>query len=131
MKQIRNTKQRSLVLEAVKSRTDHPTADEIYLDVREKDDKISRGTVYRNLSILAEQGDISHIKVPSADRYDLRCDRHYHFFCTECGAVCDAPIPYKEEYDRIADEESGFHIERHRMIFEGVCSKCRSVENRN
>ena len=131
MKQTRNTKQRRLVLDAVRSRTDHPSADEIYLDVREKDDKISRGTVYRNLSILVESGDIAHVKVPSADRYDLRCDRHYHLFCTECGAVCDAHIPYKEEYDIIAGEESGFHIERHRMIFEGVCSKCRSIENRN
>ena len=48
--QKRNTKQRELVLEAVINRRDHPTADEIFADVRERDGKISRGTVYRNLS---------------------------------------------------------------------------------
>ena len=54
MKKQRNSKQRQLVLDAVLDRCDHPTADQIYLDVRAKDDKISRGTVYRNLGILSE-----------------------------------------------------------------------------
>lgn len=122
----RNTKQRNLVLDAVRSRKDHPSADEIYLDVRKEDGRISRGTVYRNLNILAESGEITHVKVPSADRYDLRRDLHYHFFCTSCGAVSDVPIPYHEEYDRQAEEKTGFVIQRHRMVFEGLCSKCRA-----
>lgn len=123
MKQKRNTKQRQIVLTAVKSRCDHPSADEIYLDAREMDDKISRGTVYRNLNVLDEDGEIAHVRVPSADRYDLRTDRHYHMFCTGCGAVCDAPITYNESYDKQA-EASGFKITRHRMIFEGLCPEC-------
>ena len=127
--QKRNTRQRQLVLEAVRARTDHPSADEIYLDVREKDDRISRGTVYRNLSILAESGEITHVKVPSADRFDLRLDFHYHMFCTSCGAVCDAPIPYQTTYDETVTRESGFHIHRHRTIFEGLCAKCQADVN--
>ena len=121
----RDTHQRRLVLEAVRSRTDHPSADDIYLSVREKDDRISRGTVYRNLSVLAEGGEISHVRVPSADRYDLRPDKHYHMFCTGCGAVCDVPIDYREDYDRLAEEKTGFRIDRHRTVFEGLCSQCR------
>ena len=126
MAKKRDTPQRRLVLEAVKSRTDHPSADEIYLSVREKDARISRGTVYRNLSVLTESGEISHVRVPSADRYDLRLDRHYHLFCTDCGAVCDAPIPYREDYDRQVETETGFNIQRHRTVFEGLCSQCRA-----
>ncbi len=121
----RNTRQRGLVLDAVRSREDHPSADEIYLEVRKEDGKISRGTVYRNLNVLAESGEITHVKVPSADRYDLRTDRHYHCFCVSCGAVFDAPVPYHEEYDRQVEEETGFQIQRHRTIFEGVCPNCR------
>lgn len=130
MTQNRNTKQRRLVLEAVKSHTNHPSADEIYLDVREKDDKISRGTVYRNLNILAEKGDICHVKVPAADRYDFRVDRHYHLFCTACGAVFDAPIAYQEQYDKQVEQQTGFHIDRHRMIFEGLCAACQSKKQK-
>lgn len=128
--QNRNTKQRGLVLDAVRGRQDHPSADEIYSDVREKDGKISRGTVYRNLNILAELGEIEHVKVPSADRYDLRLDRHYHMICVRCGAVVDAPIPYREDYDEAVREVTGFQIERHRTVFEGVCPTCLEAEKK-
>lgn len=124
----RNTKQRKLVLDAVRSRCDHPTADEIFASVRELDSRISRGTVYRNLNILAENGDINHVKVPAADRYDLRTELHYHMFCTGCGAVADAPIPYDEDCDKAVTEKTGFKISRHRMIFEGLCPECLKKE---
>ncbi len=123
----RNTKQRRLVLDAVRARTDHPSADDIYLDVRRQDSRVSRGTVYRNLNILAEAGEITHVKVPAADRYDLRLDRHYHLFCVSCGAVCDAPIPYREAYDRRVEAQTEFQVARHRLIFEGLCGKCRAA----
>ena len=51
MKQQRKSRQRQMILDAVMTRCDHPTADQIYLDVRAEDDKISRGTVYR-LSLI-------------------------------------------------------------------------------
>ncbi len=129
MKKQRNSKQRDLVLEAVKSRCDHPAADQIYMDVRKKYEKISRGTVYRNLGILSENEEITNVKVPSADRYDLRLDRHYHIYCTGCGKVFDAPIPYHTEYDNQIEEKSGFQIKRHRMIFEGLCPECKNKNN--
>lgn len=80
--QYRNTRQRKIVLEAVQEHHDHPSADQIYLEIRAKDPKISRGTVYRNLNILSEEGQITHVKVPGADRYDCRTDFHYHLICT-------------------------------------------------
>ena len=121
----RDTRQRCMVLEAVRSRTDHPSADDIYLAVRERDPRISRGTVYRNLNVLAESGEITHVKVPSADRYDLRQERHYHLFCVGCGAVCDAPLDYREQLDRQVEAGTGFAVQRHRMIFEGLCPACQ------
>ena len=124
MKTRHNSKQRQLVLEAVKARCDHPTADQIYLDVRARDEKISRGTVYRNLGLLSDEGQISQVRVPAADRYDLRPDRHYHLFCTVCGRVFDAPLPYHAEYDAHIGEETGFQVSRHRLVFEGLCSDC-------
>lgn len=128
--QTRNTKQRGLVLDAVRARCDHPSADDIYIDVRRLDPKISRGTVYRNLSVLAEAGEIMHVRVPAADRYDLRTERHYHMFCLHCGRVTDAPIPYRDELDEGAAAATGFAVARHRTIFEGVCPECREKEGR-
>ncbi len=115
--QYRNTRQRKIVLEAVQEHHDHPSADQIYLEIRAKDPRISRGTVYRNLNILSEEGQITHVKVPGADRYDCRTDFHYHLICTGCGAVCDAPFSYDPTPDKTIAAESGYRITRHRMIF--------------
>ena len=54
MKQQRNTRQRQLVLDVVRGRRDHPTAEQIYQSVREQDAHVSRGTVYRNLNLLCD-----------------------------------------------------------------------------
>lgn len=125
--QYRNTRQRKIVLEAVQEHHDHPSADQIYLEIRAKDPRISRGTVYRNLNILSEEGQITHVKVPGADRYDGRTDFHYHLICTGCGAVCDAPFSYDPTPDKTIAAESGYRITRHRMIFEGVCPACQKA----
>ncbi len=119
MKKQRNSRQRKLILDIVASRHDHPTADQIYLDVRTQDSQISRGTVYRNLGILSENGEIANVKVPAADRYDSRLDRHYHMFCTGCKRVFDVPLEYQEQYDEQVEKETGFKISRHRLFLRG------------
>ena len=122
----RDTKQRRLVLSAVQARCDHPTAEQIYEDVHAVDSKISHGTVYRNLNCLSDDGVICHVRVPGADRYDLRTELHYHMFCVKCKKVVDAPYPYKDYLDIETTEQSGFSVLRHRLIFEGVCQKCQN-----
>ena len=126
--QTRMTKQRQLVLDAARTRHDHPTADQIYLETRKADPRISRGTVYRNLEQLSNAGALLHVKVPGADRYDCRLDRHYHFVCTGCGAVYDVPMAYQDAVDKQVMEQTGFSVERHRMIFEGLCPVCRKMQ---
>lgn len=125
MKQQRNTKQRQLVLDTVRLRRDHPSADQVYLEVRALDDRISRGTVYRNLAILVRQGEILQVKLPNTDRFEGRSDKHYHIVCTACGSVSDMPLPYQEELDGQAAEKTGYAIEKHRTVFEGLCPNCR------
>ena len=121
----RDTKQRQLVLETVRAHRDHPTADQIYLDVRAVDGKISRGTVYRNLKCLCDEHEIIQIKVPGADRYDLRVDYHYHFICVDCDGVFDVPYAYSNALDETAARATGFEILRHRTVFEGRCTACQ------
>ncbi len=124
MKRLRSSKQRQMILEAVKARHDHPTADQIYIDVRKKNTKISKGTVYRNLGILAANEEILNVKVSAADRYDSRCDYHYHAYCISCGKTFDVPLNYNPQYDNLVEKETGFKVKRHRLIFEGLCCDC-------
>lgn len=126
VKQRRETKQRQLTLQAVRAYTDHPSANQIYEEVHALNKHISRGTVYRNLNCLAEDGEICHVRVPGADRYDLRTDLHCHIFCTVCGAVYDAPLAYQAALDDQVAAATGFAVQRHRLLFEGICPTCRS-----
>lgn len=121
------TKQKQLVMQAVQSHHDHPTADQVYLEVRAVDSHISRGTVYRNLEQLSDTGSLLHVKVPGPDRYDSRLEYHYHMVCKNCGAVTDVPLAYQHQIDSEVMEKTGFQIDRHRTIFEGLCPACRAA----
>lgn len=125
MKQQRNTKQRQLILDAVRARSDHPSAEQIYLDVRAADDRISRGTVYRNLNVLVRHRVVLQVKLPHTDRYEGQLDLHYHLLCKECGEVRDVPMPYQRNLDLDAARKTGYTIDRHRTVFEGICPDCR------
>lgn len=67
MKQQRNTRQRQLVLDVVRGRRDHPTAEQIYQSVREQDAHVSRGTVYRNLNLLCDNREIYRVVMSNSD----------------------------------------------------------------
>ncbi len=125
MKQ-RSTRQRRLVFDAVQAMREHPTADHIYLKVRGENPRISRGTVYRNLNLLVENGEVRHVRVPGVDRFDWRTDRHYHVICTRCGRVVDAPVPYDGSADDAIARCTGFEITGHIKVFEGLCPQCRA-----
>ena len=125
MKERRNTRQRALILETVQKHRDHPSAEQIYTEVRAISPRISRGTVYRNLKLLNETGSIRHMEMPDADRFDWRNDRHYHLRCTGCGRVIDVPIDYQEGLDQDLAEQTGYLIIFHHTTFEGLCPACR------
>lgn len=123
--QRRATRQRQLVLDEVRSRCDHPTADAIYQAVHAKDAHVSRGTVYRNLGVLADEGEILAIHLHGGDRYDLRVDDHAHLVCLRCGVFADAELPYDSNADSAVTETSGFTCVRHATTFYGLCPDCQ------
>ncbi|WP_347711340.1 Fur family transcriptional regulator [Olsenella uli] len=124
----RNTRQRQLVLDAVRSRCDHPTADQVYQVVRAQDCHVSRATVYRNLHLLADAGDILSIKVPGGERFDLRADAHPHIICSSCGRVADVPFErggaYEDTLDERASLATSWQVSTHSLVFTGLCPHC-------
>lgn len=77
-----------MVLDAVNEMHRHVTADRIYTFVKEKYPSIGRGTVYRNLGILVEEGKVRKVEVPDgSDRFDFTLENHYHVECVKCGEI--------------------------------------------
>lgn len=128
MKQ-RNTVQRALVYEAVNRLKSHATADEIYHDIAAQHPSISRGTVYRNLNLLAENGEIARIEVPGGpDRYDHRCFSHYHARCLGCGRLFDIEMDYMPDLPQRIIDAHGFAVSGHDILFNGLCPDCQQAE---
>jgi Fur family ferric uptake transcriptional regulator len=125
MKPQRNTRQRQMVAATVRTRRDHPSAEQVYQDVRGQDPKISLGTVYRNLNLLVDNNEVRHVKMLGVDRFDWRVEPHYHIVCRGCGDVSDAPIEYHSHIDRQLAEQTGYEISQHSVVFEGLCPDCQ------
>lgn len=131
--QNRNSAQRTLILNLMDGNKSHPTADEIYEEARKADPHISRGTVYRNLNLLVENGLLLKIPVPDgADHFDSTLKAHYHFYCRKCNRVFDAPIfrPTAVMAAQKKMEEEGFKAITHSIVFEGLCPDCANKETK-
>ena len=122
----RHTIQKELVLNAVRQMAGHVTADEVYEHIRGEHPNIGKGTVYRNLGILAEEGQIRRIEIPNGpDRFDITLERHYHVRCVECGQVFDVEMDALEDIaDRVRDKH-GFEFLDYDILFKGICPDCR------
>ena len=127
----RNTTQRATILDAVREAEGHLTAGEIFERVRRRDPKIAYGTVYRALHLLAARGLVQELTfADQASRYDKRVDRHDHVQCTACGLLVDVDVPVALIARHVAEEQTGFAIDRHHTVFAGRCPTCRGAVQR-
>jgi Fur family peroxide stress response transcriptional regulator len=124
---MKHSRQRVAILNFLKSRKDHPTAELVYLNVKEEFPNISLGTVYRNLNQLADAGMIAKLRFGTADtdHFDYDTTPHQHFICNECNAVIDLPMRRDFSYiDKKAAEGFDGQIQGHWLYFCGICKDC-------
>ena len=124
---MKYSRQRELILETVRRSNDHPTADTIYTRVRAQDPKVSLGTVYRNLGVLAEEGlAVSVVRVAGQERYDATTEPHAHFVCRICRRVMDMELPEgMEQVFGSLEQDFNFAAESCAVSVTGVCGDCR------
>jgi len=122
----KRSKQRERILELLQRTGRHPTADWVYNELKEEFPNLSMGTVYRNLTVLMEQGLINKIDFGSTfDRFDANTGPHYHFICDQCGAIVDLELPVDPSLNDRVTDATPFTAQRHRIEFYGVCDRCR------
>lgn len=126
---VKYSRQRESIHQFLKTRKDHPTADTVYMHIREEYPNISLGTVYRNLSLLTQLGEIQKITAgDGADRFDGNPKPHYHFICTECQCVLDMELDEMNNINEIAARNFDGSIAGHLLNFYGICGNCKKVE---
>lgn len=124
MQPSKKSRQRDAILLNLQNRSDHPTAMELYLSVRQDFPNLSLGTLYRNLKGLCENGTIINLSVGGEEHYDACTEAHYHLKCDVCGRFYDLPTPPLEALETFSPEAYGGTIRGYSLIFFGTCAHC-------
>lgn len=126
---LKYSKQRESIKNFLVTRYYHPTAETVYLNIRREFPNISLGTVYRNLNLLAEIGEIQKLSPGiGPDRFDGNPAPHYHFICRHCGCVMDLTVSGLDHINILAGQDFDGEIEGHITYFYGACPSCKASE---
>jgi Fur family transcriptional regulator, peroxide stress response regulator len=126
------TSQRRAVFEAILERLDHPTAEQLYREVRRELPQISRMTVHRILGAFASLGLVAKTCHPgSAARFDPKVDQHHHLVCMDCGSIIDVEDPRLDRLPLPKIKPRGFQIHDFNVHFRGRCASCVKAARRS
>ena len=124
MQDRRFSHQRERIYQAVRSSHAHPTAEEVYSQLKPEMPRLSLGTVYRNLRQMAAEGRLAEVDGPVA-RFDAFLTPHTHFRCTGCGAVLDAEtVALPEDLFARVQSDTGCELRGYQITFSGTCPHC-------
>lgn len=122
----RNTIQKELVFNAVLRLHRHVTADEVFELISSDFPSIGKGTVYRNLAILADEGRIRRVEIPNGpDRFDFTIKNHYHVRCVSCGGVSDVDMDEVGGLENEIRDTQGTKFLSYDILFKGICANCQ------
>ncbi len=122
------SKQRESILDYLRNTKKHPTAEQIYSDLKETFPRLSLATVYRNCNLLCENGQVIRLTTNGrTDHFDADTSDHQHFVCTNCDNVYDLffSIP-----DGMIDAQLGedFSLESYQLYVFGICRNCKKAK---
>ena len=120
------SRNREAILSALRSTKTHPTAEWVYLQMKNEYPDLSLGTVYRNLSQFKEDGTIVSLGVVNGqEHFDGDVSPHSHFVCTCCGVVLDTPNdPNLSAMMERTSAALDAKVENCHILFRGTCSDC-------
>lgn len=121
---LKITHPRLQILNYITQHTTHPTAEEIYKNLKKHTPSLSKTTVYNALETLEKHSIISSLTISGNEhRYDLKTNLHHHFLCTTCNKIIDIDIQCPNIH---TIENLGYHIEEVHGYFKGLCYSCKN-----
>ena len=124
---IKITPQRLEILKYLDENRIHPTVEQIYRELKEKNPSLSKTTVYNSVETLKEHGIIQSISISGSEsRYDIKQGMHHHFLCKKCGRIIDIDIECPNLGKML---ECGHKVQEVQGYFKGICKKCLNKED--
>lgn len=124
MNEYRNTYQRILIKKMLERNTSHPSAYDIYQEIKKYAPTVSFSTVYNNLEKMNENGELIELNDGEKKRFDPNTTEHDHFLCVKCKKIID--LPKLTEIKEIPLKN--FKVISHTTYIKGICDKCLEKE---
>lgn len=119
------TPQRMAILKFLEGNTRHPTAEDIYTEIKKQFPTVSFATVYNTIQALRERGEILEITIdPDRKHFDPNPKPHHHVMCSSCKKIGDIFTDYSEVLTLPDDVLSRFTIIGNHIDFYGICNEC-------
>jgi len=121
------TPQRIAILKFLEGNTNHPTAEDIFTEVKKKNPTISFATVYNTIQALKDRGEVLEITIdPERKHFDPNPEPHHHIICAKCKKIDDIFVDYSEALKLPADILDRFSPMGNHVDFYGICKDCQS-----
>jgi len=124
----RSTRQRQAVAELLAERTEFRNAQQIHAELRERGEKVGLATVYRNLGLLVQLGQVDMLQGADGEALYRQCGQrqhhHHHLVCRQCGKAVEVADPDLEQWARKLAVQHGFSEVSHTLELFGLCAEC-------
>ncbi len=115
---IQPSAQRVAVADYVLYTTDHPSADQVWAEVKRSFPMLSRATVYNTLNLFTEKGLLRELVLAEGKVvFDPKLDPHHHFLDEETGEIVD--VPWSALDVRRVHSLSGFDVREYQVVMRG------------
>ncbi|QDZ40223.1 transcriptional repressor [Euhalothece natronophila Z-M001] len=106
------------------------SAQEIYMELRQRNQALGLATVYRALDSLKLEGAVQARTLPTGESLYESIERDQHYLtCLNCGAsvpIKECPVHQLEEQ---LETSHKFQVFYHSLEFFGLCAKCQAFTN--
>ncbi len=121
---LKVTPQRLKIVESL-NKFGHLNIDMLYQEVKETYPNVSLATVYKNISIMTENGLLEEVKVPECKSvFEISKTPHLHLHCSQCGKIEDFELDL-DTVMRAVEEVSGYDVQSATLVIRGICPACR------
>ena len=122
----RNTAQRRAVLAMLAELVDFNSAQQIHHELQKRGQSVGLSTVYRNLSLLVELGEVDSQLMPDGETVFRKCStkHHHHLTCRKCGLAVEIAAEAVEQWTSRIAKRHHFSAVDHTLELIGLCEDC-------
>lgn len=112
------------ILNLLEGNTQHPSAEDLYKQLKPRFPSLSLATVYNTLEMLTKAGELQEINIKADKRhFDPNPAPHGHFLCRSCQGIYD--LDFQTLDLALPFDAKGYMVEEYTLYFYGLCPRCR------